>query len=72
MKATDTAVYVTNRHGTRHLSTIERVATLPQPTTLCGITIRWSLWEEGDETAGGSRATCRSCRRVLASKPDHP
>lgn len=66
MSKLDVAVYVTSsRSGATHLTTHERVATLPQPTTLCGLTIRWTLWEEGDETASGHVATCRRCRTIF-------
>lgn len=70
MPDTAVAVYVTSsRSDTKHLTTHERVATMNQPTTLCGLTIRWTLWEEGDETASGIAATCRRCTTIFQGTP---
>ncbi len=57
--------YVKNSlKGTVHLATHQRINTENQPSTLCGQRIRWTLWEEGDETLSGMAATCKRCLTI--------
>lgn len=35
--------------------------------TLCGLPVRWHLYEVGDETVSGVSATCRRCRKLAGA-----
>lgn len=65
MNADSVAVYMTSSTGTTHLVPVERIATMNQPTTLCGRTVRWYMWGEGDETTSGIAASCHRCRSIF-------